>query len=593
MSLRSTKIKQINFTGGINAWNREALLGTDTSNDFKQSHPLVKRELPEGFVDDILNMDFQADGSLITRGRFIPHSFAATHGPNDAVAESSFLCTKDGQDTGTRVAYLIATKNGNTYKFFRDNSTSPFFTHTWAAGTNLPCAVYYNSSWWVYSYGLNNYLKFTDSGSLQTDGSITPASPGSGFQQVLVWKDRVWGLASNSYSVNWSAATDPSLWATANGGGFFQLPNKSVIADMIIFNDQLYLIDLSNNIWIFSYYTDPGTDGFLRQVVSGFDIGGRPFTGTGWDHRLAVSDNKLFVTGSQNVFQIVNDTAYPIADSLFLNLNAHDYVKIFNMGDRLLVHAVYEGATKSIQNYVYHHNTKAWTRYELNPGTVAGDVNKQYIDRGCLITQQEGMILALDMGGSAVTGSTGNGFYPIYRLEIDQAYFGNSRADGYISIYDGSGDIDYRSILVKLKTGPIYLGFKHQFKKFREFILTGWFGYRNDGTAPNRTPMKATVEFVPIGVADKTLNTMEILNLDDEAEHNYRIQINQRARAVQLTFEQEDSTTWTTRQFTSTGSTHNVVAPFIITDLALSYKEVNSLRPYMDDRAASTDTSVV
>lgn len=599
MSLRTSKAEEINFTGGINAWNREASLGTDIdSTVYRISHPMQSRELPEGFMEDIVNMDFEDDGSLKTRGVFYPVQFTDPHGPNTAVSESCLILTKDpfiiGSGSNT---YLMAVVNTTTenWKFYVNAGLTPFAQHVWVATGDRASAVYYNDFWYVFDGESNKYLKISDAGVV-VESTITFVAPVTSVKQVLVWKDRTWGIASvgPGKAIGYSKATDPTVW-TAPDGGMFQLPTKALISDFVVYNDQMYIIDVANNIWLFTYGTDPGVDGFLRQIASSSDIPVRPVNfSIFWANRFVKSDGKLFVAGGQNIYMLINEVLYPIADQLHLELNAHDGIHLHDIGKGLLVSLNYDGVSNNAQYYVYHHNVRAWTRYEWNPGTVDADIPKQWIHRSCLFNTTYGMTLIMSMTGTFATGSNVNAYLPPYKLDIDSGFFGGSSHDGYLTVFDGNGGDtpSYRSIKTRIKTGPLYMGLKYQYKKFNEFLVDAWFGFRQDGDAPNQTPLKATVEFVPALTGNKELNTMKVLTLGDRAEHPYRIPIYQRARAVRLTLEVEDTDTWTDYQSTSQ-SVDEVVAPSIISRLFLVLSPKGSTRPHLDDRNANVDTASV
>jgi hypothetical protein len=602
MRLRNVKEEEINFSGGINGWNFQAARGTSfDSTTYGKSHQMIAREAPDGYCDDIVNMDFQADGTLIQRAQVLPRQFGATNGPNNAVNEDIMLLTRQAYWDGTKNTYLMGVRVSiaGDWKFYTEGHVS---SGGWTTtGKNLDyTALHYNFNWYLFSFasgtaGTNN-LRLYYSGATVTPFNVTYELPGQqGMYECMVWKDRGWGISDSESAICYSKDTDMQVWNAAGGGGYFQLPNKATIKDYIIFNDQMYIMDSNNNIWVFVYYTDPGVDGSLRMIIDGLMLPRGTSTNTTFPHRkLAVSDNKLFVSGGENVFQLVNDQLYPIADQLHLELNAFDEVRIYDLGYGILLHTYFQqGANYNPVYWVYHHNAKAWTRYEFNLGS-AGDENKKVIKEAHLINKPYDSRFMMTFIGSAFTGQTNFAFDPPAELKLS-GFFGASPVDAYVDVWDGSGQqsgtYKFRAPKIKLKTKWLYLGMKQQYKLFREFVLTAWLGYRSVGSgSPNVAPLRTTIGYIPGSTApDKVTNDIQVLSDILGAEYPYRVPVQQRARAVQLTFEWADDVTWIDYQGLPS-ATDQVISSAYISGLSVLYVPKDSHRRYTDGRSANTNS---
>ena len=596
MRLRNTKVKEINLTGGIDAWNREAFLGTDPGvTSYQKSHPMYRKELKEGFLDDIVNFDYMDDGSLIQRGDISRTTLAANKYPNaPANSMRHGIATRESQHDGSNERYLIylVTNVASPYtvEFYRPSDDAVWCTFTTTAFDLDFSAVFYNGKWYVFGDSGNLAWTIPTGGAPQTATAFTPGyaagAPVSGISEAgaIIWKDRCWGI--NGTYMNYSKATDPQLWSTANGGGFFQLPNKVNIADFVIYNDQMYIIDTGNNVWVFSYFNDPGVDGAVRKIINGSDIA---ITGTSSQkvRKLCVSNNQLFVCSAVNVWQIINDQLYPIATQLHLELNGHDEVKLFDLGYALLLATNYQNVQKNGDYYIYHHNVKAWTRYTFDIGQIADSV-KYYLELGHLINQGYSQTFIMVFEGTPLPNTNYLPFFQISR----SGYFNAGEADEYLTATDGTGAVSHRACELKIKTGPLYVGMKQQYKKFVEFMFDGYFAYRQEGDAPNLTPFKTTVDLVPDAIADKVLSTMQRTSMNDPTEHTYRVPIHQRARAVQLTLELEDREDFGATHPSAATATHEVTTRVFIKNLFLLYRQSDMHRAPADS-TAHTDNALV
>ena len=577
---KDAQLLPIDFSKGIDAWNREALLGAlDAANAaYTKPHPMQNREHKPGFVDDICNFDLTDDGGLIQRGNLIPYGFANTRFPNSSKNREAFLCTHEAYlDTGTNNhtwMLMIRDDVSGSTEFYRRNDVDPWFTKTLSINSRCP-ALFYNTRWYFYRAEIQNAWHVLPNGTL-TDYTASYANAVSGIEEVLLWKDRAWGRAYNT--IVFSKATDPAVWA-APDGGFFQLSSKSPIKAMKVWNDQLYLMDAANGVWVFTFTADPNTDGVLSQIIPASDlpvsINVNPNQGP--TRHMCISKGDLYIAGGNNIYQIVNNRVYPIADQLHLDLGVRSELYLFNLGDKMMAVTYFYGATsKNMRCYIYHHNTRAWTRYHFDFGTTDTETDKVYIEQAQIYQHGSYNSAIIFIQGEAFTGLVAE-YKPIYTLRINEPFFAGSFHDQIIDAYDGFGGRVYKAPRLVLDTGPIYAGEKDTYKKFLEVRVDAHLGYRQQGTTFEDKPFEASI--FPVPSAAGTLSDFDWQRVaeSEASEFPYRARFNQIARGIRFFFTNPVLEAWTIYQDTFT-STETVLSRAYISKIAVRLRTKTRLR---------------
>lgn len=589
---QNAELQEVDFSKGIDAWNREALLGVlDAANAaYTKSHPMQNREHKPGFVDDICNFDFTDDGKLLQRGNLIPNAFANLYFPNSTKNRRVTLITHEAyMDTISNVhtwMLMISDLTTGASEFYRRNDFTPWFTKTIGVGARTS-GLFYNTKWYVYrsdgtsAFHINSTPTVTDFTASYTNSQT------SGLREVLLWKDRAWARFYDT--ICFSKATDPTVWTTPDGG-FFQLSSKGPIKAMRIWNDALYIMDGVHNIWVYTFTTDPNADGVLTQLIPAADIPSASTVSspTGPSAYMCVSKGDLYVAGGSNIYQVVNNRVYPIADQLHLSLSGRDELFIFNLGDKLMAVSYYWGATsKNMRCYIYHHNVRAWTRYHFDFGATEVETDKVYINQVQVFQHGYYTSAVITLEGSSFTVPDLFAEYkPVYLLRINEPFFAGSMHDQIINVYDGYGGRIYKSPRLILDSGPIYISEKDTYKKFLEARLDAHLGYRQAGSTHDDTPYKASAIPVPTSAGTPILTDWSRLMETETSEFPYRLPINQRSRGIRFIFQTDPASieSWNDYQDTFI-STETVVSRAYISKIAIRYRATTRLRPVKSSTA--------
>jgi hypothetical protein len=598
-SLRNKVRKVIDFSSGINAWNKESSEGISVT----RSHPYNLRETEEGYVDDILNLLFDDDGSLIGRFGIKPVAMAAGHYPNTATDEDVY-CMVHHQSTDL----LFGVENNTNpttvdHKIYDTESFTTKVTHQFGFTLNKLFAGKYGGFWYIYSglagagLGVNQILRIPATGS-PTKTTYTMRTPDSEALIVgmstppVVWKDRFW--STNIDFLFWSKATDPTVWLVPDGG-FIRLPGEH-ITDLAVLNETMYVLTRSGDIYALTYTNDPSTDGYFRKIIDRSAIRSGSTDSEAGIGNFAVCDNRLYVCSASGVYQIVNNQPYSIADALQLDLNRIHAATIHNLGFGLLYRCSFNDASSQNEDmFVYHISNGAWTRIKFPYGADDADSAKYALKDAWLDQDQQGsrLIMFQDKASIPLTAQGSNAYMPVYQWDLRKVWYPPSESnvvDKIITTWNGNGGSEYRQIKHRISTGIKYLGLKDVYKRFWNFTFDAFLGWRQAGTAPNNTPYKTTVEFVPAAsIADLVDSTMQRTPETTLHETVYVVPINQRARGISLIWETEDTVTWATEQDVNTAG-ENVDTRPVINEIAVIYSPINRKR-YLKSSTAGSDAS--
>jgi hypothetical protein len=562
------KIREnIDFSRGIDNWNRQMERSTSPSLGYEQPQPFSLRPTAPGRIDDILNMVYDEDGKLIGRNPVTLTFMGSPNFPNTLAQRTVKLLTHPAHTSGKDSvgSFLVGTVDTSTvadWKFFRNGQNNASQSHTYGFDTGgILYSVYYNNYWWIFASNAGHGIVKLGDNNVKTTQAYTQSisNPISG---MTIFKDRAWQWGNDT--ILWSKATDPGTW-TVPDGGFLKLP--LIIRDVVVNNDQLYILTTDSSLYVFSYSSDPATDGVLTRVIEGSTM---PGAGTG---NLCVSNGQLFTAGTYNVYQIINNTAVAIGDDLHLNLNGYTTAFLWDCGKGLLLRTYYaaSGSDKTQNLYFYSYSVEAWTRMEFPVYANDTDTAKTYLYQAHLRVQANYVHLTMIFENGADVNNT---FAPVMDWWITYPNFDTSYHDRILNGFDGSGTpLQYRTIKHKLRTGPIYVGEKDRYKRFWNFLFDAYLGFRGNVPQVGTTPYRTVVDFVP-----EVLTTTPDANIQktlptDHAGTQYVISINQRARAVRFSWETEEISTWTVAQDPENPAETSDFIP-VINKLELIYSDI-------------------
>lgn len=565
MRLQGKSVERIDFSKGIDAWNKEVTQGTDAVS-YAASNPYRMRPCPDGYVDDIMNFIFDEEGKLLGRDSFFRRNFTAPWHPDVARDEEIKMLVHSSHKNLLFGIYDNATKR--TYQFFTSSHMTPGWSYTFPSAMPVSVfAIYYNEKWYVYTdVAANNGLEVPSSTYVPTAFTLT-YPVGDSFKKAIVWKDRVFIMGA-SYII-WSKATDPKVFS-APDGGFVKMPELS-IRDFIIYNDSMYILTTENSVYQFSFTSDPATDGFLRKIIDSSSMPGGAYG------NFAISNGDLFCTGATNIYRIINNYPLAVADSLHLELNGHDEINIWDCGRGLLLRTYYWGAGgKNEDIWFMSHSNGAWTRLKFPYYQSEADSDNVFIrDVFFSASAQYNSVATIFLDGSA-PAAQGVARFPLYQWYVTRGYFGDNRNDQILASFDGNGTRLFQMVKHRISTGILYQRTKEQYKRYWHFVLDAslkWRKYSNE----NNTPYKTTVEFVPTNIPDKVDSSLARTTMVPDSDNQYIIPINQRARGVRLVFETEDTVTWNTYQMVDVGG-DDVDAIPVVNDIFIVYEPIERNR---------------
>lgn len=595
---RSSRLIPIEFSRGIWAENFFARYGggddVQTVDFLLSTSRFQMQESPEGFVDDIVNMMFTDDGKLITRPGVFPKNSMAV-APNSAAANKQYVlpCNVYGPEGGRVISMKVSGTGPYTYSFNWQDGATQWFDRSYSAFSVSWYVVYYDNWWYFFnnaSAALFPPFRVNGDGSVETDiSAFNTANPNGLSRDPLMYKDRVFVIDNIRPGIAYSKATDPTVWASPDGG-FFSLPTKALIYNMVLYKDVLYIADTHNQIWEFYFQSDPGTDGVLRKVLQDKYV-------MDWK----VSDNRLFFVTGDGLFELVNNYPSKVSDAIDFTNAPYDDVVLIDLGWGLLVCTYFDSTQGNWPRYwVYHHKQQAWTRWEFQWFTAGSQLNKDVVlHAGIYEGRKSGNRVHLYIGAPSayeiITGF-GNAHFPQYYMIFN----GPSQrlgSDRYNRALDGTvNNYTYQQIAIKFISRVMYLGSKHIYKKFKFIQLNAFLGWWRDGAVRNNEPFKTTIEYIPTGVADKVSSTtLERTSQTDHAEYPYVIPINQRARGVRFTVETEDLDTFVPADAPNvynTDANDEVYGTDYIVDVAVAVAErAGASRPLFGDGAYSDSRS--
>lgn len=172
----------------------------------------------------------------------------------------------------------------------------------------------------------------------------------------FILKDRMFVVNKSSNRVYYSKSTDPTLWDSVDGGGFFDVePGDGLdINDVAIVNDQVFIFK-STKTFVFTFTSDPGTDGSLRILST--DRGA---------YSAITYNNIIYIVGPQGIQHILNGYFLDISQQI---KSLHDYISensTISVYDNRLIVSINNNT--DINMLVMNLLTGAWTTWNSFPG---------------------------------------------------------------------------------------------------------------------------------------------------------------------------------------------------------------------------------
>ncbi|HET7713276.1 MAG TPA: hypothetical protein VFK94_02305 [Patescibacteria group bacterium] len=548
MLLRNKQVAPINFSRGVDLanWIAEVGWGGEGSTEYGliSYDNYTLKELQPGCLADIVNLKFTEGGSGALTQRDVVARIpmpAGQHPDNTATNKQALYLATRIQPENQRMIYYVRDTVTNITKFYyTDGATSILWFTKTVAQPNLITqreyieCVYYNDRWYFYVPGSSSFFSANADGSSVTDH--TDVNITDGIRNPVMYRERVFGFSGSK--VFYSKPTDPTLWASPDGG-FFVLGTGQPIRQILVYKDQLWCVDVGGSLWKVYFSNDPAEDGVVRRVSDDVNI-----------LSLCVSDNRLWAATNRNVFEVVNEQLLEVGNNLWLQGGKYTEVKLFNVGFGLMLITTYEGLSSSnCRIFVFDYRNNAWVRYEfpwfdndaqdtfvtINQAVFSADAdrNNVYFEIGAPLPSS--------------TVGVGNAFYPLYQLHPAEQ---SEHSDAFIRVFDGNGTTVYQRVAIKLRSGPLYMGMRNQFKRFHFVMMNAFLGWKRVGIGViNKTPYKTTIQYIPTGMANKADSTkVQRIGPTEHAGVPYKIGIQQRARAVVFQFETEDKEYWSTLQ---------------------------------------------
>lgn len=288
--MKRSKMQVGPWHGGLNLIDDPQLIRdnelTSTNNIIIKEDGSIHPRYACRELSDILSLEGTSSGYRIT-GNYGSHVVVCKETSGATV--SIYGCSTAAIDTaGNNFPSVGADTTANLYLTGVNTGSSS------ADGVIVRSLPYVANLIHIHSKGVIRSQTITTAsinGSTTTTGTI-PGQPNLiGTDGVLFWKDRLFYAATDG-RIYYSAATNPLDFTTPNGGYFAvgadeSNPNglSAPISYITVIGDVMYIFK-NNSSYMFTFQTDPATDGYLR-VIS-LTQGG--YTGTVWNNRLFVLD---------------------------------------------------------------------------------------------------------------------------------------------------------------------------------------------------------------------------------------------------------------------------------------------------------------
>lgn len=206
---------------------------------------------------------------------------------------------------------------------------------------------------------------------VNTEGLADPDPTTGVFVRLLAlsWKGRIFVIGGTR--VSFSAPGQPTTFAAASGGGFFNLDTSSQVVGAFILQDVLY-IATREELFSFSFSTDPTRDGQLRPFASIGCLGAAEYDNVGY---IAVREGlyriisgqlaPTFIPSSESFmsFQTMGLAREGVAT---VKTEIPRHCSISKIGDQLILGGIGVNALPVDSNprvLIFSTSTEAWTSW--------------------------------------------------------------------------------------------------------------------------------------------------------------------------------------------------------------------------------------
>lgn len=300
--------------------------------------------VPDGAASFALNLDIQEDGSLTTRRGFQDKELNQAAGTfrTDLLGIVEHGLVKYGL-----VAFRDATPTSNLRWVYSDGSGTITVANADAstiAARFVRSIVYNNKLWLVGTAGYQADISATFPPSALTFTSVAAMPAGD---LAVVFRDRLFIVNQTTSRVYYSKATDFTIWAAPDGGFFDVSPNDGSLITSIAFDLNNLYIFKDNSTWVFSFSTDPGSDGFLRKI---FDWGA---------YDAIYYEGTIYAVNSNGLFRIKGTTFELLSHVIAINPTPNTFLAVL---ENLLL--VADNSSTGILTAVFNTRTGTWTYYD-------------------------------------------------------------------------------------------------------------------------------------------------------------------------------------------------------------------------------------
>lgn len=192
---------------------------------------------------------------------------------------------------------------------------------------------------------------------------------------AIGWKGRIFVVAGTR--VSYSAPGQPTVFAAASGGGFFNLDTSSQSVGAFVLQDVLY-IATRNELFAFTFSTDPSRDGQLRPFAKINGLGAAEYDNIGY---IAVREGlyriisgqlaPTFIPSSESFmsFQTVGLAKQGVATE---RTEIPRHCSISKVGDQLILGGIGVSAMPADSNpkcFVFSTSTEAWLTWSGHDDT--------------------------------------------------------------------------------------------------------------------------------------------------------------------------------------------------------------------------------
>lgn len=422
-----------------------------------------------------------------------------------------------------------------TYVYWQNsryNSAISTVQTTWAANNvdlyvplgrssslNIRAVVGYNFKLYAFSkdtvYEYDRYQP-TDVAHLLTTTIIPNLDASTADPSVLVYKDRAfYGKGSR---VNYTKATDFTKWDVANDGGYFIIPQDTII-DLVEFQDRLFIFT-NRGVYLFGFNNSPGQDGAL------FKISDEITNGAG-----CIKDGILYASSLEGLYAYTNGSFSLVIK--YPKTTTPTGVSLIEFDDSLIIH-------RHEKTLVATAGSPSWNFYGTNPANLtvhSYNIKSQSLsyytfndlDGSGYIRDIINVPIRYEEGSEKLVISTTDNGYLVSANHIGAVYQITTQRDAASEMHDqiksntGNQKCLMKHVILLPNIKPD--GLAWTMKKFRHMILEGKF--------PGSVTTNVDLTFTDTMTYTRMASISTSPGIEDaRLPRSYRFNVMQRAKSV-------------------------------------------------------------